>query len=148
LLRTKQFRELPNCAYSICTCKSCRQRKPKAQEKSESKKIKILDDFNLFNLQKLHDAILISIDLKWKEKEVTVVIQTNEASFKEMPLLIIKAEKTKRAEVNLNDPWGRSIYINGVEYFDGSPAKLNIEMQSGDLILFEAENFQIFMSEK
>ncbi len=93
--------------------------------------------------QHLHDAILDRIEVSWGQGLIHLHIRvggSNDGSF------CIKAEEALYLECPRRQPWGDSISINEVKELHGNGSatkRLEIEMQSGDLIIVEASIFRI-----
>jgi len=93
----------------------------------------------------LHDATLVSIECQWAEGTTTLRLRVAGA-----PQARIVATGTVRIDCPRMLPWGHSVSINGVTgplASAGSKlARLEVEMQSGDLIVIEAESFDLLPS--
>jgi len=92
--------------------------------------MKTLEELNS-QIGSMHDAVLLSIDLRWADGTVTLGIRTAAG-----PKRVIVQEVT-RLVCPREDPWGRSECINEVRF--GSPPssavfQMEIEMQSGDVL--------------
>lgn len=98
-------------------------------------------DIKKFMYQKLHDSILKSINFNCQAKQILIFIEPNDLYFENTSLITIFGNGVKFIEINSKEPWGESVFINEIVYDDSnsSIAKLKIEMQSGDLVLMEAE---------
>ncbi len=88
----------------------------------------------------LHDATLRRIELDWAARRVVIdaVADTGEVR--------IVANKVRRLSCPREDPWGPSASILRLrqQTLSGeSPARLEIEMQSGDVISIDAESFEV-----
>ncbi len=93
----------------------------------------------------LHDAVVESIVVGWdKFAWVHFNLAPNGAYVKPpRPLRLIGTE-LKHIECPQRNPWGPSDFVNGVEErkVDGG-TRLEIEMQSGDVIVVEATSFEV-----
>src|SRR3954462_9101064 len=88
----------------------------------------------------LHDTTLVRLEVTWASGEALLHLNSSPEDVQ------IKATGLWRLEVPRHQPWSRSVSINGVKGFplpDGKHHRLEIEMQSGDTIVLEAENFQL-----
>lgn len=88
----------------------------------------------------LHDATLVRLDVIWDPGEVLLFLEAWPEDIQ------IKVTGLWRLEVPREQPWAHSVSINSVKGFalpDGKHHRLEIEMQSGDTIILEAENFQL-----
>ena len=87
----------------------------------------------------LHDATLESIDLKWASGELVITLR--KSTFECPSPILIKAINTSELTCPRRFPWGESVSINeirGSRSVDGDMKILDIEIQSGDVIHFEA----------
>ncbi len=84
---------------------------------------------------RLHDAVLVSIEMNWAAKTTTVVFRT-------YPDKMVKlvASGSRNGFVPHCEPWGPSASVNGVREIDvdADVNAVEIEMQSGDIIRIEA----------
>ncbi|WP_437777111.1 hypothetical protein [Sorangium sp. So ce1097] len=86
----------------------------------------------------LHDATLETIELRWESGEVRLRIRTGDS---EKHQLVVVASSVHRMECERQLPWGFSASINevrGPSPAEGELARVEIEMQSGDVIRIEA----------
>lgn len=87
----------------------------------------------------LHDATLERVELVWDSGQALVHLRADTGA------LMIRALRTKRVECSRLEPWGSSVSVNEVRgparSPDGSGQRLELEMQSGDLIVLEADEF-------
>lgn len=87
----------------------------------------------------LHDAVLHSITLGWKEAKVELLLSaftiTGQAA-KRHNLVILDIEETNCPHLS---PWCNSVCINAVEEVSGT---FRIEMQSGDVLAFKGKGFE------
>ncbi|WP_438024035.1 hypothetical protein [Sorangium sp. So ce233] len=89
----------------------------------------------------LHDATLETIELRWESGEVRLRVRTGDA---EQPQCVVVASSVRRVECERQLPWGFSASINevrGPSPAEGELARVEIEMQSGDVIRIEAVDF-------
>ncbi|XXT17235.1 hypothetical protein WME94_44120 [Sorangium sp. So ce429] len=89
----------------------------------------------------LHDATLETIELRWESGEVRLRVRTGDS---EQPQLVVVASSVRRMECERQLPWGFSASINevrGPSPAEGELARVEIEMQSGDVIRIEAVAF-------
>ncbi|MBI2395372.1 MAG: hypothetical protein HYV09_37730 [Deltaproteobacteria bacterium] len=91
----------------------------------------------------LHDATLESLELHWSSGEAVMRIRTGDAAH---PQRVIVASGVLRLRCDRQLPWGASASINVVRgptaAGDGASV-LEIEMQSGDVILIETGAFTL-----
>lgn len=94
--------------------------------------------------QSFHDAALKKIELIWESGDVGFHIRTGE---QERPCMQIIAESVCRLECPRMMPWGLSESINEIRgpllSSDGKAQRMEIEMQSGDVVSVEAAAFAI-----
>lgn len=85
----------------------------------------------------LHDAVLRSIEIEWKEAkcilELSAFLERNQEA---QPCRVVFLGVTK-VVVPREEPWGSSVYINGVS--QPSRNEFRLEMQSGDELRIEAK---------
>ncbi|WP_437286058.1 hypothetical protein [Sorangium sp. So ce406] len=89
----------------------------------------------------LHDATLETIELRWESGEVRLRVRTGDA---EQPQRVVVASSVRRVECERQLPWGFSASINevrGPSATEGELARVEIEMQSGDVIRIDAVDF-------
>jgi hypothetical protein len=90
-------------------------------------------------LHELHDAVLSQIQLRWEEGTLEIVLRPVSASHD----LIVHFEGLTRFHCPRLAPWGPSIYVNRVTgpIIDiGTRRRLQIEMQSGDVLEIEYQS--------
>jgi hypothetical protein len=87
----------------------------------------------------LHDAILHSITLHWKEETVelsmAVFIESGKPAI-DYKLLFMGVVESNCPHMS---PWGDSTYINSAKEISGIHS---IEMQSGDVLSFKCKGFE------
>lgn len=87
----------------------------------------------------LHDAVLSSITLHWKEEKaelsIAVFIEAGKPAIKHT-LVFLGVVETNCPHMS---PWGDSVYINSAKEISGI---YSIEMQSGDVLAFKAKGFE------
>ena len=88
----------------------------------------------------LHDAILKEINIIWKNGSASIIFHLNEIYAKENNLMTISITNIIDFHLPRLFPWGESIYVNEVSYDEGEK-KMEIEMQSGDIIKILAKGF-------
>lgn len=79
----------------------------------------------------LHDAVLLSIEMRWAEGTVTIGVRTAAG-----PKRVI-VEQVTRLVCPREYPWGRSACIDEVRFGSTLPSaafQMEIEMQSGDVL--------------
>jgi hypothetical protein len=92
----------------------------------------------------LHDATLVRLEFRWEDGCTTVYLRTGVPSFTEAQIV---ATGGWRIECPRLHPWGPSISVNEIRgpmnLPDEQGSRLEIEMQSGDVIVLEAEEFRL-----
>jgi hypothetical protein len=89
----------------------------------------------------LHDATLLRIEVDWASSSVVMYIRTGTVG--ELRLEVAGAS---HLEVPHHNPWGPSVSINevrGPSGLPGGPQRLEIEMQSGDVLVVEGARFSL-----
>ena len=98
----------------------------------------------VFTWQELHDATLERLELGWAAGDVVLRIRTGRA---EHPQVEVVASSVRKFECDRCMPWGFSVSINEVRgptaASDGKAERIEIEMQSGDIIRIEAVEVSI-----
>ena len=95
-------------------------------------------DLDNQEFQRLHDAVLESINFFWESARVIVKLGTCEEPSRNVEIL---CDKVSGLSCPAKNPWGPSIYVNevaGSNAADSGNFRLEIEMQSGDIIVIEA----------
>ena len=99
----------------------------------------------------LHDAVLEEIAVTWgKLARVTVKMLPNEAYVKPSRPVLLVGEGLRNLVCPQRNPWGPSDFVNRVSEVDGGGAgstRIEIEMQSGDVIHLEASSFEVVLEE-
>ncbi|HEY1503303.1 MAG TPA: hypothetical protein VGF92_03330 [Stellaceae bacterium] len=88
----------------------------------------------------MHDWTLLSILFEWKAGRVVLSFSTHKAGVVELI-----AERVFELHVPQANDWGPSTHVNNVKGpLQGAAgrARLEIEMQSGDIIIIEATTFE------
>lgn len=91
-------------------------------------------------IQNLHDWTLKSIEVDWAEGRAILSLK---GPYGNRDLI---AHAVRDLQVPKAEPWGRSVSINTVTGPDASPEgreRLEIEMQSGDVIAILARSFEL-----
>lgn len=89
----------------------------------------------------MHEWVLISVLFEWETGRVTLSFDTDEAG-----LVSIIAESVSDLHVPQMNDWGGSVHVNevrGPSDLENGRRKLEIEMQSGDVIRIEAVMFHL-----
>ncbi len=92
----------------------------------------------------LHDATLLRLECHWEDGHTTVLLRTGDTLSSETRIV---ATRARRIECPRLQPWGPSVSVNEVRgpvplpHQQGS--RLEIEMQSGDVIVLEAEEIRL-----
>lgn len=88
----------------------------------------------------LHDATLIGVEAFWESGDVCLRLQTGSEGE-----VCIQATSCRRLHWSRELPWGPSVSVNAVRgpvrTTDSEVCRLEIELQSGDLIVIEARQF-------
>ena len=88
----------------------------------------------------LHDATLVSVRLDWA---TGIAVFSARAALPDAPEVSVTAEGVTNLQCPREQPWGESVSINEVRgpvpHEKGS--RLEVEMQSGDVLLVEARSF-------
>ena len=95
------------------------------------------------SFDKLHDATLTKILLDWPRRVAEVHLRTPTAPSR---LAVIIASGLEQFTVPRFAPWGESSSINSTRIevsADQRSRKLEIEMQSGDMILIDAADIRL-----
>jgi hypothetical protein len=95
----------------------------------------------------LHDAVLEEISVTWEElARVTFKMLPNEAYIKPRQIILLEGEGLRSLVCPQKNPWGPSDLVNSIsEEGGGDYKRLDIEMQSGDVIRVEAESFDVLL---
>ena len=99
---------------------------------------------NFDNLH-LHDSTLSKIEYNWQRKEATLLGKTLNTENREVVDFQLKFIKVQCMEVSHDEKWGKSSSIYKVFEED---KKFCIEMQTGDILKFSAEDFRFEMDKK
>lgn len=89
----------------------------------------------------MHDWTLRTIELDWASGEVIVLLLNLKSE-----LVELKANGVRAAMVNRAHSWGESVSIygfTGPEEVDSGFLRMEINAQSGDLIIIEAMSFVV-----
>ena len=87
----------------------------------------------------MHEWVLRSIAFEWKSGQVTVALDTHQAG-----IVSLIAEGVIDLHITQRKPWGPSVHVNEVRELRAGASKrrkLEIEMQSGDVITITARSF-------
>jgi hypothetical protein len=92
----------------------------------------------------LHDGTLTKLEVIWESGAATLYVQTGSNALQSAR---IKALELRRLDCPRCQPWGLSVSINAVRgptmTDDGTAKRLEVEMQSGDVIVLEAAEFEL-----
>ncbi len=84
-----------------------------------------------------HDWTLSSVAFDWTSGTVSLVLRFHDAE------KIISADGTSELHIRQLKPWGPSVSINeATHHADDAQQRLDIEMQSGDVITIAAKMFR------
>ena len=88
---------------------------------------------------KLHDATLVSVQLDWATGTAVLALRTG---LPEAPIVAVIGEGTTHLRCPRKLPWGESVSISEVRgpVAHEHGARLEIEMQSGDVLEVEARS--------
>lgn len=90
-------------------------------------------------MSRMHEWVLLSVDLVWESARATFSFETPESG-----AASLVAEGVTDLHVPQMKPWGPSVHVNEVRESSvppGNRRKLEIEMQSGDVIAVSAAAF-------
>jgi hypothetical protein len=103
-----------------------------------------LETIPAFAWQDLHDATLDRLELHWKTGEAVLHVRTGLAAH---PRVEVVGTAVQRVACDRRLPWGPSASINRVRgpiaMADGQGQRLEIEMQSGDILVLEATDVAV-----
>lgn len=91
-----------------------------------------------FSCLPLHDALLESITLLWKQKICRLHLEAFAVPGKSASPHLLEFQGVELVNAPLNDSWGPSYSVNSATHTSG---KFFIEMQSGDIIEVRAATF-------
>lgn len=93
-----------------------------------------------------HDATLNRINVQWSERTCELTFAASSGS------VSVFATGLRKLVLQNESPWGHSVSVNSARLLaqiEGQPSKLEIEMQSGDIISVEASRiFAEVLSER
>lgn len=88
----------------------------------------------------LHDATLIGVDATWASGDVCLRLKAGSKGG-----VCIRATSCRRLQWSRELPWGPSVSVNAVhgptQITDSEVYRLELELQSGDLLVIEAQCF-------
>jgi len=98
-----------------------------------------------FDFSCLHDSSLLSFFLEWKNGQLTIELKFYDYSVASIKSLKIIATNWVTFNCPRKEEWGPSVSINKVDIKELSKDLkiLSIEMQSGDTIFIEAQDFSV-----
>lgn len=84
----------------------------------------------------LHDAVLLRIDIDWIKKQATLTFRSAEGAVSAV------VHGCSLAELPRAEPWGpsKSVYEVEVHHEVHELARLSLQMQSGDCLVFEGKS--------
>jgi len=85
-----------------------------------------------------HYALLQSVSIEWGKRQCIISIETASSFFE------IRLSAIRHVTVPYLEPWGPSSHVNKFHFTD--PSHLEIEMQSGDRLNFEAESYEYYQA--
>ena len=95
---------------------------------------------------RLHDTVLLNAVLNWEAGEVKLGVGAWLIQGHRKVNAVIRATGLTLFHLPREHPWGRSFYINHVRgpvSLSNERLRMEIEMQSGDVIVVEAGEFQL-----
>jgi hypothetical protein len=102
---------------------------------------------NGFDSANFHDSILEEVTVSWgKNATVTFLMTPNEAFINPSRPIKLIGKRLKHLVCPNENPWGQSNFVNNVRLVNKTEAEqteIEIEMQSGDVILVIAETFEV-----
>lgn len=98
-----------------------------------------------FEWDDLHDAVLEEISVTWAEfAEVEIRFLPNRAYIESGDPVLLTGESLQILRCPQKNPWGPSDFVNRISSTqEDSCTRIDIEMQSGDVIRVEAKSFNI-----
>lgn len=102
-------------------------------------------EYEAFRWEDLHDAVLAEISVTWGDLgRIELTLLPNEAYIKPSRPITIAGEGLRSLVCPQENPWGPSDIINRMSASEGTEyMRIEIEMQSGDVIQAEARSFAI-----
>ncbi len=90
-------------------------------------------------LARLHDAVLLTVEVNWADG--TIILQTSAAHGS----WIIVISGATYVQIPRNQPWGPSVCINAIrlQLPKQTLQRIELEMQSGDVISIEGETLSV-----
>jgi hypothetical protein len=99
---------------------------------------------NQISLPRLHDATLVRLECRWEDGYTVVHLRTGDPSVPEAQLVAVAVRRVEFSRVH---PWGPSSSVNEVRgpfhLPDEEGTRMEIEMQSGDVIVLHAGGFHL-----
>jgi hypothetical protein len=89
----------------------------------------------------LHDAILRSIKISWPARECVLELDIFYRHDEPARPGTLTFTGLTAAELPHQSPWGDSAFVNGCNI--DRPGRYRVEMQSGDVLVFEASDFSL-----
>lgn len=91
--------------------------------------------------ESLHDSTLIRFELDWDSGVLEVILQSDPDSER---LEVIRGFQVQDFRCPRKFPWGKSISIASVRFSEQPTCThLEIQMQSGDVVVIEAASFEM-----
>lgn len=93
-------------------------------------------------LPELHDAVLLRVQLCWEEGTLDLILRPVSAPHD----ITLRFDELSQFRCPRLAPWGHSIYVNRVAESlteEGARHRLQIEMQSGDVLEIEYQSHSI-----
>jgi len=92
----------------------------------------------------LHDATLLRVECRWTDGRFSVYLRTGLSAYPEVQVI---ATGGRRLNCPRMQPWGSSVSVNEVrgptQLVSEDLQRLEIEMQSGDVLVLDAEEFRL-----
>ncbi len=97
---------------------------------------------NNLSWRQLHDATLVRVECRWEDGCFSVHLRTGVSTYPEVQIV---ATGGKRLDCPRMHPWGPSVSVHQIrgptQLADEKLQRLEIEMQSGDVLVLDAEDF-------
>ena len=93
------------------------------------------------DFESLHDAVVGTIEIDWGARTASVRLAPVVSAGRENRDAIVRLLGVSNIQIPHRAPWGDSIYVNSCR--TPSQGVLEFEMQSGDVLVFEAATWEI-----
>lgn len=91
-------------------------------------------------LPKLHDSVLVALQLRWEHGELAIHLEHHDQA------MHLTATGVRQMVIPREEPWGPSEYVDAISLTPADEAglqRMEIEMQSGDVIVVFARAFDV-----